>query len=73
MQSDKWMQTRLSPAMGITVSVLCGIIGGVLITMGSSLSGWFIVGGMVILALAIWSLAVSVMKMNSIRQPRPRH
>jgi hypothetical protein len=67
MQSDKWMQTRLSPTMGIVVSVLCGIIGGVLITIGATLSGWFVAGGLAVLALAVWGLAVSLVKTNRTR------
>ena len=56
------MESRLSPTTGIIASALCRTIGGVAITVGATVNGWFVAGGVVILALAVWGLAVSVVK-----------
>ena len=61
------MQPRLSPTTGIIASLIGGGIAGVLITVGAAVSGWFVAGGLVILALTVWGLAVSVVKANRAR------
>ncbi len=61
---DKWMTTRVNPVLGVVISFVCGMMGGFVIVAGSPISSWFVLPGAFMIFLAMWSLTVSVMKIN---------
>ncbi len=62
MQLDRWMTTRLNPVVGIVVSLLCAIMGGGVIVLGSASSRWFMLEGALIVLLGLWGLTASIIK-----------
>lgn len=65
-QSDRWMTTRLNPVVGIVVSLLCAIMGGGVIVLGSASSRWFTLEGALIALLGLWGLTSSIIKIKKI-------